>query len=100
LTHVRIATAIIGALNSNAAACAFGLPDVLADLEGPEIFNLEATLSSALRSFCGLHLPFNVLLLLNGMLVLSAISFLTCRREDFVILDNVVFPFRPGRLVP
>jgi hypothetical protein len=100
LTHVWIATAIIGALNSDATACAFGLPDVLADLEGPEIFNLEATLSSALRSLSGLHLPFNVLLLLNGMLVLSAIGFLTCGCENFVILDNVVFPFRPGRLVP
>jgi hypothetical protein len=96
LTYVRIAAAIIGALNSDAATCAFGLPNVLADLEGPEIFNLEATLSIALCGFGRLHLPFDVLLLLNGMLVLSAISFLTSGREDFVILDNVVFPFRPG----
>lgn len=34
------------------------------------------------------------------MLALCAISFLTSRREYFVILDNVVVPFRPSRLVP
>ena len=100
LTNFRIAAAVIGALNSDASACAFGLPDVLADLEGSEIFNPEATLSSALSSFGGLHLPFNVLLLLNCLLVHCTISFLTSRREYSVIIDNVVVPFRPGFLVP
>jgi hypothetical protein len=100
LTNFRIAAAVISAFNSDSAACAFGLPDVLADLEGSEIFNPEATLSSALGSFGGLHLPFNVLLLLNCLLVHSAISFLTSRRENSVIIDNVVVPFRPGLLVP
>lgn len=100
LAHFRIATAIVSALHSDSSACAFSFPDVLADLEGAEVFNPEATLSSALGSFGGLHLPFNVLLLLNGMLVHSAICLLTSRREYSVVIDNVVVPFRPGLLVP
>jgi hypothetical protein len=100
LTNFRIAAAVISALNSDSAACAFGLPDVLADLERPEVFNPEATLSSALGSFGSLHLPFNVLLLLNGLLSHGPIGFLTSRREYSVIIYNVVVPFRPGLLVP
>ena len=100
MAHFRIATAIVSALHSDASTCAFSFPDVLADLERAEVFNPEATLSSALGTFGSLHLPFNVLFLLNGLFVHCPIGFLTSRREYSVIIDNVVVPFRPGLLVP